>query len=692
MLDSNTSIQYAHYRAANELTLRVGALLDLDQLAKQLPLAVIEIVGVERAAVFLADNDQATLRLCGIEGADAPADVAALSERLFFSIYNRGSFPSLTAWERGETHFSSVETMPDGSPLQEIVGALKLREFVTLPLRVDDKLIGLLLVDNPQSQRPLDEEKCALLTALGHSAAIALQNANVHSQMVKTLASKMHQLHILQQIDRELNDTIRQDNVYDMTLDWALRFTNAQAGSLALYDDSRDELKVVADLGYDMPADQREMLRQTHGSSIPLRVARSGYAEVIPDVSTDSGFIALSSQVKSHISVPVMREDRVIAVISLESRRLNGFTDDHQDFVEKLAARAGVAIDNARLFSETVREREKLSYILANITDVVIVIGPDDRLILMNHSAISALRLYADQNYTGKPIAEVLEDSQLLDVYRHARAQAQTLVEEVKLPNERIYYAHLSPHREIGWMIVMHDITPLKETDQLKNELVSTVTHDLKQPLTVMNGYLEMLQMHQKLEERSETYVRMIVRAVQTMWDLIDDLMMMAKIEAGMQLDVRSVSAFEIISQSVDQIASLAEGKAMSLKNDLAPTLPRVKGDPRRLSQIFANLIGNAVKYTPPEGAVRVWAEQRGNALMIAVEDNGLGISPEDQAKVFDRFYRVRRAETDSIEGTGLGLAIVKRLVEAHHGQIGLDSHLGEGSTFYVTLPLAEAE
>ena len=133
------------------------------------------------------------------------------------------------------------------------------------------------------------------------------------------------------------------------------------------------------------------LLRSQHGG-IALRVARSGRAEVIPDVATDSDYVAVSSAIRSHMSVPVMREDRVIAVITIESRRLNAFTDDHLSFVAKLAARAGVAIDNARLYSEAVREREKLSHILSEIADIVIVIGNDDRVVLINQSAIAALR------------------------------------------------------------------------------------------------------------------------------------------------------------------------------------------------------------------------------------------------------------------------------------------------------------
>lgn len=686
-LDTNRSVSDTHYKVAYDLMLRLGSLLELEQLLKQLPLAIREILGVERVSLLLADDDQATLRLYAVEGAQVPDDVQGLRNRVFFSIYERDDFPSVKAWLDGQVYRASAAAMPQDSPLEIVVETLKLTEFLSAPLNVDDTLVGVLLVDNPDTQTPLSPEKGDILAALAAPAAVALQNANLHSKTVRELASKMHQLHILHQIDRELNDTIKQDNVYDMTLDWALRFTNAQAGSLALYDEERDDLRVVADLGYDTPVEQREMLRRTHGGGIALRVARSSYAEVIPDVSADTDYVLLSNLIQSHMSVPVMREDRVIAVISVESKRLNGMNEEHQEFVEKLAARGGVAIDNARLFADAVREREKLSYILANIADVVIVVGHEDRLVLINHSALAALRLYPDVDYIGMPISEVLEHSYLLEVFRHARTQMQNVLEEVKLPNDRTYYAHFSTHTDIGWMIVMHDITPLKETEQLKNELVATVTHDLKQPLTVMNGYLEMLQMHQKLEQRGETYVRMIGRAVQTMWSLIDDLMMMAKIEAGVQLEIHPVSAHRLVEECIEQVQSIADSKAMILTNNVSVELPPIKGDPKRLSQVFANLIGNAVKYTAPEGKVRVWAEAHEASLMIGVQDSGLGISPEDQTRIFDRFYRVRSAETESIEGTGLGLAIVKRLVENHRGQIGLESRLGEGSTFYVTLP-----
>ena len=316
------------------------------------------------------------------------------------------------------------------------------------------------------------------------------------------------------------------------------------------------------------------------------------------------------------------------------------------------------------------------------------VIGNDDRVVIINQSGIAALHLPAETSLIGRPYVEVLEDTPLLPVIQKWKDSRQIMVAEVDLNSDRTYYAELSPQLDIGLIMVMHDITPLKQTDELKRELVSTVSHDLKQPLSVMNGYLELLQMHQRLDARGENFVRMIARSIEHMRRLIDDVLDLAKIESGVALEVQAVIVSDLIKDCVDAVKPLADSKSMKLEIDVANSLPQLAGDPNRLQQIFSNLVGNAVKYTPAQGNVRVSVERLDRNLRFMVKDNGMGISPEDQAHIFDRFYRVRRPETENIEGTGLGLAIVKKLIEAHKGQIGLESSLGEGTTFYVTLPI----
>ncbi|MCU0511745.1 MAG: ATP-binding protein [Anaerolineae bacterium] len=382
----------------------------------------------------------------------------------------------------------------------------------------------------------------------------------------------------------------------------------------------------------------------------------------------------------------------MIGVLTLESSRLNGFTENHLNFARSLTGRAGVAVDNARLFTETSREREKLALILRNITDTVIVVDVDGRIIILNHSAALALRLSPEQEYTGHRFGEIVQDVELLRLYQQARSQREDIVKgEVRLPNDRVYHAMLNRHRQIGWIIVLQDITHFKEMDQLKSELVATVSHDLKQPLSVMRGYLDLLQMVNTFDERSTRYMESLDHAFLTMRQLIDDLLNMAQIESGLALHVQPVDLHRLLVTCVDQLQQPAQSKALSVQMNVTPEIPPVSGDEARLMQIFSNLVGNAIKYTQPEGWVRIFAKYDEAHLTIYIQDNGLGIGPEDQEHIFERFYRVRRPETESIDGTGLGLAIVKSLVEAHRGTIQLQSAIGKGSIFSVTLPLHTA-
>jgi signal transduction histidine kinase len=224
--------------------------------------------------------------------------------------------------------------------------------------------------------------------------------------------------------------------------------------------------------------------------------------------------------------------------------------------------------------------------------------------------------------------------------------------------------------------------------DRLKSELIATVSHDLKQPLSVMNGYTELLLMHRKLDDTGISFIDMVRKSIQNMRQLIDDLLDLAKIESGIRLELEPVALNDILYECVKALQPTVSSKNMTVTVETSDTLPDVMADRIRLQQVFSNLIGNAVKYTPPEGWVRVAANNQNGSIRVVIQDNGLGISPEDQAHVFERFYRVRRPETDSIEGTGLGLAIVRSLVEAHNGQITLESKLGQGSSFTLSLPV----
>jgi signal transduction histidine kinase len=689
--NSDLHRQVAQLTALNRLWLRLGTGQDFQLFLDELLAASLEFIGCDTTVILLPDDEDLTLFPAAYRLPAAAKQQRQPLSDIRFSLYGNDPGSLIDCWKRGECVLAdeSSASLPIFDLLTESFG---ISHFLGCPFRVDDNLIGALLVANVLTQQPITQEQIQAAELLTGNLAPALANARQHQKTSRQLAANMRELHILRQIDRELTDTIDLHHVFEMTLDWALRFTNAQASSLALYDQDTNKLNFLLDYGYDVPGEELERIRQEYGSGIVLRVANSGHAEVVPDIHMDKDYVGLSVHTLSQMAVPVMREDRVVAVITLESKKLNGFTDAHLDFVQKLANRAGVAIDNARLYEKAIWEREKLSHILNNTADVVILIDFDDRIMLINQSALGALQLYANQDYIGVSASEALAHTPVFSAFQRARRQGDTLTEEVMLPNERIFHANFRRFEGIGWILVMHDITPFREMDKLKSELIATVSHDLKQPLSVMNGYIELMLMQQAVTPQGMNSVQMIRRAMQNMRQLVDDLLDLTKIESGIKLDLRPTPLQTVINECLEQIRPGADGKSMQLLSQVPEDLPPVMADRGRLRQIMINLVGNAVKYTPAQGWARIWAEPRGDAIRIAVQDNGLGISPEDQIHIFERFYRVRRPETDTIEGTGLGLAIVKSLVEAHHGQITLESRLGEGSTFYLTLPLARTD
>ncbi len=691
LLNENTALQnqIAELSAINKIALMLGTSLEFEEFLDQYILAIQDIVHCNRVLILVQD-DQETILQYGTSNFKLPNDQQLNLENLRLSTFQPEQGSIVDEWLNGKSVSGHIQDETSHSSVQWLLGYLKTDAFLSTPLHSEGNLIGAIIVDNMPSKQPIEESHQHWLETISNSGAMALQNARLHHKTVRELADSMREMYILRQIDRELSDTININHVFEMTLDWALRFSNAQSTSLALFDQEANRLHFLFEYGYDVPQEQLNIIRQEYGSGITARVANSGYAEVVPDVSMDPDFVRMATNTRSQMAVPVMREDRVVAVITLDSKKLNGFTDAHLDFVQKLATRAGVAIDNARLYEEAIREREKLSHILNNTADMVMVIGNDDRIILINQAALNAMQLYENQDYTHRLASETFEHTALWETYQQAKETGENIIKEVMMPNERIFHANLRYFEGIGWIVVMHDVTPYKEMDKLKGELIATVSHDLKQPLSVMNGYIELMIMQQSVTQQGLNSVHMIRKAMQNMRQLIDDLLDLAKIESGIKLNLEPIQIEQIIHDCMEQVKPAAQNKAITVINNITDPLPSVMADRSRMRQILINLIGNGVKYTGTEGWVRISAETKGTSLRLAIQDNGMGISPEDQIHVFERFYRVRRPETDTIEGTGLGLAIVKSLVEAHNGQITVESKLGEGTTFFLTIPLPQ--
>lgn len=644
--------------AAYALLTQLGAQLDLYQLTEPLAAALRNAFGAADVALVAAAADEFH-RLTPETGSSSRLNEALAGGQFVHTL------------QRGKTARTSP-SHPD-EERDTVIG---------IPLLMDGAVAGAVLA----TPAP-DAATLLAWSPLLEAAAILFGNASRHTHTVEALNQRVRELDILGQIDRELTERLSFDHVLALTLDYAIRSTASHAAFVALYDQEAQALHLQAQLGYSNTAELAHALSRTDGQTA-LHSAQGNLALVVGDI-TSTSYSPFLPRGRAQLAVPVRHEDRVVAVIVVESRRPDSLTPEHARFVEQLGTRAGVAFENARLFAETEAEREKLALILANIGDPVLVLNPELGIALMNQAARDALRLPADEGVSGRPVAEVLAGTELANLAGYL-TRAETLPStEVTLPDGHAYYPLLTHHPAVGAILVLHDLAALKKTEALKNELISTISHDLKQPLTVMTGYLELLQMFQKLEPRSLHYVEMLQNAVRSMRTLIDDILNLARIESGVQIEAVPVRLDDLLQRVLEELQPLAQAKAIKLEGGNMSRIPPVMADPALSYTILSNLAGNGVKYTPPEGRVTIRAEQQGEMVFVSVSDTGIGVSPADQARIFDRFYRVRRPETIHIEGTGLGLAIVKRLVDLHGGTISLRSTLGEGSTFTFSLPLA---
>jgi len=291
----------------------------------------------------------------------------------------------------------------------------------------------------------------------------------------------------------------------------------------------------------------------------------------------------------------------------------------------------------------------------------------------------------------GQPATEVVLMPELINLLQPP-PETGLVSRELSLQNGRIYYASVSPviadGRQVGKICMLRDITHFKELDTLKSDFVSTVSHDLRSPLTLMRGYATMLQMVGELNEQQQSYVKKMVGGVDNMTRLVNNLLDLGRIEAGIDLRLENVRANEVIDQVVAMLQPQAAQKNIQIVTDLSDIAPvEIEADSALLQQSIYNLVENAIKYTPVGGRVRVQLQLRSETMLLSVIDTGIGIAPLDLPRLFEKFYRSGRREAYQQHGTGLGLAIVKSIADRHGGRVWVESQLGKGSAFFFEIP-----
>ncbi len=346
-------------------------------------------------------------------------------------------------------------------------------------------------------------------------------------------------------------------------------------------------------------------------------------------------------------------------------------------------------------------EKKRLKTIINCLADGVMVTNRNLEVILHNPVLMRLLEI-SEKLENPFPVTKIITDDSLIETLKKILSEGfpenELISQEIRAGKSvlrAISAPSLGPSRNVFWSVagtvtIFEDITAFKQLDQMKTDFVNMVAHELRSPLVAIKQQNNVLLegLCGPLGEKQLEFVSRGSNKIDGLLGLINDLLDVAKIEAGKYVQRRVPTDIgKIIEETVALMEPRATEKGIALTFSLKDLKP-VQADPKNIEEIFNNLISNAINYSPEGGNVTVTAQGLGEYMEIKVEDTGVGISPEELPKIFDKFYRVKHPKTRQVTGTGLGLAIVKGIVDAHQGTIGVESVVDKGTTFRILLPV----
>ncbi len=336
-------------------------------------------------------------------------------------------------------------------------------------------------------------------------------------------------------------------------------------------------------------------------------------------------------------------------------------------------------------------ERNKLDTLFLHMTDGVVAFSHDGRLIHCNPAATSMLQRTVGQNCTYDELfGTVYSFQEMLALQRPNFAEGELKAGEKTL---EVYLAPFSDRERGGVLIVLHDVTEQHRNEERRKEFVANVSHELRTPLTNVRTYAETLRDAEGdiPQATANSFLDIIITETDRMTHIVQDLLTLSRLDRGDAELVLSRFPFAEAIQSVVRSSALnAQQRGHELSCGDLSHLPLIVGDRSRLEQVMVNILGNAIKYTPNGGHIRVSAGCEEDTVWMQVWDDGIGIPEKDRERIFDRFYRVDKARSRESGGTGLGLSIAREIVQRHHGVIALIPHDGPGTTIRMTLPISQ--
>lgn len=492
------------------------------------------------------------------------------------------------------------------------------------------------------------------------------------------------------------------DKVLDRVIMLAAKSVGAEQTSLFLNEGQRIDWQHIF-TSRDLPLDKAfKVVNRVLDDGFAGWVMRNKQGDIIYDTENDGRWLVFPDDdlvVRSVLCVPFIYEDDVLAVVTLSHSLPEHFSSYHLRLMTIIANQATTAIHNAQLFNRIRSQQRQLQTILQAMTDVLIVLNENGKLILVNDSATELLGLDKVTDARGHFLKEFVAIDKVFEpivpIIDHELVRRDDWSFETRSEkHQRDFQVRMATWRDnfqgvAGYVIVMHDITTLRDLHRFKDEMLRVASHDLRSPLALITGYADMIKLDTP-EDNPEIhdYVDVIKKSTERMGGLLEDLLRIERIRSNPLELHEQIDLENMVKVVMVNLRPLVESKKHTFESDFRLNgVPRIIADPVLIRQSMENLINNATKYTAEGGRIVVESWYDDEKFYFSVTDTGIGIPQEHLAHIFESFYRVKQDVTNE-KGSGLGLSLVNNVIERHRGELWVDSKYREGSTFGFWLPL----
>lgn len=567
------------------------------------------------------------------------------------------------------------------------------KSAVSAPILARDHLVGVMTLVHP-TPGFFTQDHLALVRAITDQAGVAVLNARLYAESQRQTRA----MTALAESAATITASLKTDDVLQQILEQISQALQVEVVSLALIDPQTQELVFRAASGEKGP--NVIGIRLAQGEGIAGWVAREGIGIIVPDVRQDPRFLPtvdklLNFVTKAIACAPIRLRGEVIGILQAINPKDGAFDPDALQVITGIGGLAGTAIHHAQLFERMEAAHQRYRELFEDSIDPILITDLEGRILEANRQVAMITGMNRESLLNAMiDHFQIVDQAELGEKFEKL-ASGETTSYETCLKAEggrevpiQVYVRNVFIDGISNLQWILRDVTERKNLDNLRNDLISMIYHDLRSPLSNIVSSLDVIQalMPQDSDPAVEPLLDIAIRATERIERLTNSLLDIRRLEAGQSIASRElVSPTSITKEAVKNVLPIVENKNQEITLLIEENLPRVWVDTDMIGRVLTNLLENAVKHTPAGSTIYLGARLEGNQVIMWVQDNGPGIPPDERERIFDKFSRLHGR--GGPKGLGLGLAFCRLAVEAHGGQIWVDDGPEGGSNFKFTLP-----